>query len=511
MEGAGMNWHLNKTNLSDGNYTFIVYGNDTSDNWNVTETRVVEINTTMPDTTPPTIEFVPPTPKNNSILTVNHTVINITANEKLSTALLEWNGVNETMDGAGMNWYLNKTNLSDGNYTFRVYGNDTLNNWNATETRVIEINTTMPDTTPPVITNVTVTDITTNSARIAWDTDELSDSLVKYGIESGNYTLSALSTSFVLEHSVDLTGLSANTTYYFVVNSTDISNNSNQSIEYSFTTVLAAYDIPYDIKEDAITELEAINTTDKHAQKEIDKAIEHIQKSLGDKLWVDGLHLDTKHGKKVFDEEKKAVKHLTKLCKCKGITDMTLEYNGSSTVDIRAYDKDDTMIAEVLNASKGDTIFINGTTLPKGKLGTETTVKIYDNATGTLIDTRKIHTSCSQPLDEGMAFGDLEVTDVSKIIDLLDVVCPASDIIKKLVQADEVLAKTAVDDAKATPVIDPQNQDKVDREIAKAEEELAKAEDKLNEGKPDKAIDHYKKAWEHAQQAIKHAQKPPKK
>ena len=110
-----------------------------------------------------------------------------------------------------------------------------------------------------------------------------------------------------------------------------------------------------------------------------------------------------------------------------------------------------------------------------------------------------------------MAFGDLEVTEVSKIIDLQDMVCPTSHIIKKIVQADEGLAKTAVDDAKATAVTDPKNQDKVDKEIAKAEDELAKAEDKLNEGKPDKAIDHYKKAWEHAQHAIKHAQKLPKK
>ena len=82
---------------------------------------------------------------------------------------------------------------------------------------------------------------------------------------------------------------------------------------------------------------------------------------------------------------------------------------------------------------------------------------------------------------------------------------------KKIFQADEMPAKAAVDDAKATAVTDPKNQDKVDKEIAKAEDELAKAEDKLNEGKPDKAIDHYKKAWEHAQHAIKHAQKLPKK
>lgn len=265
---------------------------------------------------------------------------------------------------------------------------------------------------------------------------------------------------------------------------------------------------PMDLKEQAVRDLEAAKTGDKKTDKKIDDAIKHIQKSLEDKLWEDDeLHLDTKHGKKVFDEEKKVVKDLTKLCKCKGIADMTLNYTGTSTVDIRAYNKDGTLIAEVLGASTGDGIFVDGTTLPKGKLGTETTVKIFDNATGTLTDTQKIHTSCSKPLDEGMTFGDLEVTEVSKIVDLQVAVCPTSDIIKKLVQADEGLAKTALDDAKGTTVADPKKQDKINKEIAKAEEELVKAEDELNKGKPDKAIDHYKKAWEHAQKAIKHAQK----
>jgi subtilisin family serine protease len=92
------------------------------------------------------------------------------------------------------------------------------------------------DTTPPVITNISATNITTNSATIAWDTDESSDSLVKYGTESGNYTLIAHNSSNVTSHIVYLTGLTANTTYYYVVNSRDQNGNSNQSNEYDFTT-----------------------------------------------------------------------------------------------------------------------------------------------------------------------------------------------------------------------------------------------------------------------------------
>ncbi|MCL7411498.1 MAG: fibronectin type III domain-containing protein [Methanosarcinaceae archaeon] len=46
--------------------------------------------------------------------------------------------------------------------------------------------------------------------------------------------------SDVTSHSISLTGLTANTTYYYVVNSTDPSGNSNQSIEHNFTTASVA-------------------------------------------------------------------------------------------------------------------------------------------------------------------------------------------------------------------------------------------------------------------------------
>jgi len=92
------------------------------------------------------------------------------------------------------------------------------------------------DTTPPIITNVTVTKITNNSATIKWDTDEIADSLVKYGKVSGVYTKSEENSLFVKKHTIELTGLLSGTCYYFVVNSTDQSGNSNESIEYNFIT-----------------------------------------------------------------------------------------------------------------------------------------------------------------------------------------------------------------------------------------------------------------------------------
>jgi hypothetical protein len=94
----------------------------------------------------------------------------------------------------------------------------------------------IPDTTPPIITNISAIEITKDSAIISWDTDELSDSLVKYGTSPGNYNQTVYSSENLIHHSINLSELSINTTYYYVINSTDLSDNSAQSIECDFKT-----------------------------------------------------------------------------------------------------------------------------------------------------------------------------------------------------------------------------------------------------------------------------------
>ncbi len=96
--------------------------------------------------------------------------------------------------------------------------------------------TAAPDITPPVISNVNATDITDLSVKITWDTDEPADSLVRYGTESGNYTDNVSDSAYVTSHAIDLTELAPETTYYYVVNSTDKSGNLAESFEYNFTT-----------------------------------------------------------------------------------------------------------------------------------------------------------------------------------------------------------------------------------------------------------------------------------
>jgi hypothetical protein len=92
----------------------------------------------------------------------------------------------------------------------------------------------MDDTIAPRITDISVISLANNSAKVTWKTDEFTDSVLKYGVNSTAYTETCIDVLFVKGHEITLTGLSPDTIYYFVVNSRDQSGNSAESSKYSF-------------------------------------------------------------------------------------------------------------------------------------------------------------------------------------------------------------------------------------------------------------------------------------
>lgn len=108
------------------------------------------------DIDPPIINFVPPTII-NGITTLRDTFINLTLNETGKNCLLEWEYVNETMNGSGFIFYANKTGLSNGNYTFSAYCIDNQDNLGFNGTYWVIINYTAPPIPPIAPTNVSLT------------------------------------------------------------------------------------------------------------------------------------------------------------------------------------------------------------------------------------------------------------------------------------------------------------------------------------------------------------------
>jgi len=95
------------------------------------------------------------------------------------------------------------------------------------------------DVTAPVITGVVASN-TASTTEISWDTDEDSDSEVWFSTSpTVDTSVASNENSATLEtaHIIPVTGLTASTTYYYVVGSTDGSGNSATSTEDSFTTL----------------------------------------------------------------------------------------------------------------------------------------------------------------------------------------------------------------------------------------------------------------------------------
>lgn len=102
------------------------------------------------------------------------------------------------------------------------------------------------DTTPPVISEVKVANISSStkggSAEITWKTDEPATSQVNYGTSASYGTLqpSQTDTTLALFHDVILYGLAPQTTFHYKVTSRDVAGNEKSSPDATFVTPVPA-------------------------------------------------------------------------------------------------------------------------------------------------------------------------------------------------------------------------------------------------------------------------------
>ena len=96
-----------------------------------------------------------------------------------------------------------------------------------------------PFDTKLVISDVSV-DTYANSANVKWITNILASSNVSYGLSTAYENDSVVDGTNVLSHSIVLNGLQQGTTYHYKINSTDITGNSTNTTDLTFTTPIVS-------------------------------------------------------------------------------------------------------------------------------------------------------------------------------------------------------------------------------------------------------------------------------
>jgi hypothetical protein len=121
-------------------------------------------------------------------------------------------------------------------------------------------------------------DVSTRKSTVYWYTDRASDSKVAFGTKPGQYNAEEVGNATqTADHSVTITNLSPNTTYYYVAKWTDVDGNLGQSAEKSFTTLPAPT-----ISEVVTTNITINSATVTFRSKDVTKV--NIQYGLGDSL-----------------------------------------------------------------------------------------------------------------------------------------------------------------------------------------------------------------------------------
>jgi len=188
------------------------------------------------DTTPPTVSLSAPA---SGASVTGLVTVAANASDNVGVA-----GVQFRLDGAslgaentsapfGVSW--TTTSAANGSHTLTAVARDAAGNY--TTSTPITVTVANNDVTPPLISAILASGLTTSGATIAWTTDEPAGSQVEYGTTTAYGTSTALDARMLTGHSQVLSGLPAGTTCYFRVKSRDASGNTAVSANSTFTTL----------------------------------------------------------------------------------------------------------------------------------------------------------------------------------------------------------------------------------------------------------------------------------
>ncbi len=193
--------------------------------------------TTTPDTTAPVVSNIVSHPATSTASVDWDT--NENASYKFwygTTSPLVLSGTPDKTGGASTHQTATLTGLSsDTTYYYVIAATDASGNTSTSSQQSFKT-AVIPDTTAPTISDLSAALITANSATVYWNTNESATGKVRYGTTTP-LTNVLENTALSLTHSFALIGLTASTTYRYIVSSTDGAGNTATSSELALETL----------------------------------------------------------------------------------------------------------------------------------------------------------------------------------------------------------------------------------------------------------------------------------
>ena len=217
-------------NQSYNNYTINVTKtnyDDYSTSINLTGSNQLNITPTYNDgIAPANITFVSETLDNNSQTLDDFVYVNLTFDEdNTDSCLLEFNNntlTNHTMTVDGTSCYYNLTDVSNGNWNYTVYVNDTYGNLNNSDQRDVQVQALPNLFSKDVmgrVSNVSITIHLVNGVKNASFYAEYGTSSTSLDNYDSNSSIVTVENNSIVE--INLTGLTADTIYYYRVRGND--------------------------------------------------------------------------------------------------------------------------------------------------------------------------------------------------------------------------------------------------------------------------------------------------
>src|SRR3989475_7796371 len=198
-----------------------------------------EVSRAIADVTPPTVSITAPT--TGATVSGSAVMVSASASDNVGVAGVQFkmDGVNlgaeVTLAPYSVSW--NTTLATSGTHSLTAVARDAAGN-TATSAAV----SMTVDNTPPLISTVSSSSISSSGALITWATNQASDSQSEYGLTTGYGSSTPLNSSLLTAHAVTLTGLLASNTYHYRVKSRDAAGNLATSADFTLTTLIAVPD-----------------------------------------------------------------------------------------------------------------------------------------------------------------------------------------------------------------------------------------------------------------------------